>query len=120
MGTLALRKGLLLNPSHCLSTLISSTRMLARSPDLAPLYPQVGYDQGSVYGSALMVAAANAPGNIVSLFLIDHPSIGRKKLYIGSMVLASLLALCMGVSQTQVKYTSFYATLVIYSQFRVR
>jgi len=63
------------------------------------LFKQVGYSQGSIYSSALLVACSNLPGNLIALLLIDRPEVGRKGLYVGSMLLAAGLALVLGFSE---------------------
>jgi len=66
------------------------------------LFEKVGYSQGSVYSSALLVAFANLPGNVVSILVVDRPEVGRKRLYVGSMLAAAALAVIFGCSSTKV------------------
>ena len=62
------------------------------------LFKAVGYSEGSIYSSALLVALSNLPGNVLSLYLIDMPGVGRKRLFVGSMLAAGFLALVLGLT----------------------
>ena len=61
----------------------------------------MGYSNENVYGDALLVALSNLPGNVAALLLIDQPAVGRKGLYVGSMVAAALCAFVMGWRREQ-------------------
>lgn len=64
------------------------------------LFQKVGFNQGSVYSSALLVSAATIPGNIASALLADRPGVGRRRLFCGSMFAAAALALVFAFSHT--------------------